>query len=82
MGTWDVGPFDNDTAMIFCDGHGDRDEDASEEAVAAAALVAAQCPSGRPVGSGYGPAQPPPELSARPARNRRSGPRPRSERAF
>ena len=86
MGTWDVGPFDNDTAMIFCDaldeaaedkrediirgsliraidGHGDRDEEASEEAVAAAALVAAQCPAGRPVSSGYGPGQPLPEPS-------------------
>lgn len=67
MGTWDVGPFDNDTAADF---GGDLDEvaegeregivrsaltrvidtaayleaPASEVAVAAAALVAAQCP--------------------------------------
>lgn len=73
MGTWDVGPFDNDTAADF---GGDLDEvaageregivrsaltrvidtaayleaPASEVAVAAAALVAAQCPGvSRPI---------------------------------
>ncbi|MFE7357183.1 DUF4259 domain-containing protein [Streptomyces sp. NPDC057543] len=71
MGTWDVGPFDNDTAADF---GGNLDEAAageregivrsaltrvidtaahleapeSEEAIAAAALVAAQCPGGDP----------------------------------
>lgn len=74
MGTWDAGPFDNDTAADFC---GDLDEAAvgeregivrgaltrvidtasgyleapeSDQAVAAAALVAAQCPGvSRPI---------------------------------
>ncbi|MFD0353989.1 DUF4259 domain-containing protein [Streptomyces sp. NPDC127110] len=87
MGTWDVGPFDNDTAADFC---GDLDEAAEAErpglvrdalvrvldaedpldqrlaveAVAAAALVAAQCPGGPPVTSPYGPDLAVPELPA------------------
>ncbi|GGP96696.1 DUF4259 domain-containing protein [Streptomyces roseolilacinus] len=86
MGTWDIGPFDNDTAADFC---GDLDEapagrregiirDAltrvigaagcleapeSEEAVAAAALVAAQCPGGEPAHPVYGPEEPLPDLT-------------------
>lgn len=86
MGTWDVGPFDNDTAADFC---GDLDEAAaderegiirgaltrvidtagylespeSEEAVAAAALVTAQCPGGDPAHPVYGPEEPLPDLT-------------------
>lgn len=86
MGTWDVGPFDNDTAADFC---GDLDEAAageregivrgiltrvidaaghseapeSEQAVAAAALVAAQCPGGEPLDPVYGPEEPLPDLT-------------------
>ncbi|MER7000573.1 DUF4259 domain-containing protein [Streptomyces sp. NPDC000410] len=86
MGTWDVGPFDNDTAADFC---GDLDEAAaeeregiirstltgvidtvgyleapeSEEAVAAAALVAAQCLGGEPADPVYGPEEPLPDLT-------------------
>ncbi|WP_175407506.1 DUF4259 domain-containing protein [Streptomyces sp. TRM64462] len=86
MGTWDVGPFDNDTAADFC---GDLDEAAageregiisgiltrvidtagyleapeSEQAVAAAALVAAQCPGGEPADPVYGPEEPLPDLA-------------------
>ncbi|MEU2159301.1 DUF4259 domain-containing protein [Streptomyces sp. NPDC019396] len=86
MGTWDVGPFDNDTAADFC---GDLDEAAageregiirgtlsraidtaryleapeSEEAVAAAALVAAQYPGGVPADPVYGPEEPLPDLT-------------------
>ncbi|WTU05372.1 DUF4259 domain-containing protein [Kitasatospora sp. NBC_00070] len=78
MGTWGIGPFEDDTAADFA---GDLDEaepdereklvrrallrtveaqdslDASEavEAVAAAALIAAQCPNGEPVTTGFGP---------------------------
>ena len=93
MGTWGIGPFDNDTAADFA---GDLDNalpgepealvrgvltrtvkatgylDEAQEAVAAAALIAAQCPSGRPVETVYGPEQPLPvfpddlrELAAR-----------------
>lgn len=89
MGTWDAGPFDNDTAADFC---GDLDEAGlgeregmvrgilavaadtagddylespdSDRAVAAAALVAAQCPGGEPVDSGYAPDEPLPDLVA------------------
>lgn len=86
MGTWDVGPFDNDTAADYC---GDLDDAAaaervgiirgtltrvidtagyleapeSEEAVAAAALVAAQCPGGEPADPVYGPDEPLPGLT-------------------
>ncbi|MEU7030602.1 DUF4259 domain-containing protein [Streptomyces sp. NPDC046275] len=86
MGTWDIGPFDNDTAADFSytvdeapedqragvlltafhevTGVGDEylDADQSVEAIAAAALVAAQCPGGDPVTSSYGPKQPIPPL--------------------
>ncbi|MEU7568555.1 DUF4259 domain-containing protein [Streptomyces fradiae] len=87
MGTWDVGPFDNDTAADFCGAldeaaEGEREgvvRDAllcvirtadyleapeAEEAVAAAALVAAQCPGGDPADSAYGPEEPLPDLTA------------------
>ncbi|MFF8545027.1 DUF4259 domain-containing protein [Streptomyces werraensis] len=76
MGTWDTGPFDNDTAADFANALDDakpeerealvrgvltRTVDATgylteaEEAVAAAALIAAQCPGGEPVDTPYGP---------------------------
>ncbi|MEU1597885.1 DUF4259 domain-containing protein [Streptomyces sp. NPDC005708] len=87
MGTWDIGPFDNDTAADFAD---DLDDAAAaeraalirgvlvrtvgnqdylegpdaEEAVAAAALVAAQCPGGEAVSPHYGPDEPVPVLPA------------------
>ncbi|MFH7594311.1 DUF4259 domain-containing protein [Streptomyces racemochromogenes] len=87
MGTWDVGPFGNDTAADFCASldeaaETDRprlvrdallrvlgtddplDQHLAVEAVAAAALVAAQCPGGRPVSSAYGPDLPVLALSA------------------
>ncbi|MGW1027737.1 DUF4259 domain-containing protein [Streptomyces sp. NPDC002577] len=87
MGTWDTGPFDNDTAGDFCfaldeaspderegiirdtlgrviDTTGYLDAQVSEEAVAAAALVAAQCPSGEPVDPHYGPKRPLPDLTS------------------
>ncbi|MFI6617968.1 DUF4259 domain-containing protein [Streptomyces sp. NPDC050528] len=86
MGTWDVGPFDNDTAADWC---GDLDDASPEErqglvrdtltraadtvdlldarvgdeAVAAAALVAAQCPGGEPAHPVYGPDEPLPDLT-------------------
>ncbi|GAA1542516.1 hypothetical protein GCM10009730_59440 [Streptomyces albidochromogenes] len=86
MGTWDIGPFDNDTAADF---GGDLDEAAageregtvrctlarvidtvgylaapeSERAVAAAALIAAQCPGGEPADPIYGPEEPLPDLT-------------------
>ncbi|MEU2112987.1 DUF4259 domain-containing protein [Streptomyces sp. NPDC019507] len=86
MGTWDVGPFDNDTAADWCDAldaattatregiirhalartidtTGRLDASVSEEAVAAAALVAAQCPGGEPADHGHGPEQPLPDLT-------------------
>ncbi|MFB7946510.1 DUF4259 domain-containing protein [Kitasatospora phosalacinea] len=90
MGTWDTGPFDDDTAADFA---GDLDDAAPEQraamvravltralhapdgldqagdqhAVAAAALVAAQCPGGEPVTTPYGPEQPlPPLVELRP----------------
>ncbi|MFI6639493.1 DUF4259 domain-containing protein [Streptomyces sp. NPDC050504] len=78
MGTWDVGPFDNDTAADWCGSLDDAlpeareglirdalvvtvdtadylDSDFAAQAVAAAALIAAQCPGGDPVDSAYGP---------------------------
>lgn len=87
MGTWDIGPFDNDTAADFAN---DLDDAAAgerealirgvlmctagnqdylegpdaEEAVAAAALVAAPCPGGEPVSPHYGPDEPVPVLPA------------------
>ncbi|WP_153456026.1 DUF4259 domain-containing protein [Streptomyces smaragdinus] len=83
MGTWDTGPFDNDTAADFAN---DLDDAKSEErepmirailtrtididavdwltepekAVAAAALIAAQCPGGDPIATPYGPETPMP----------------------
>ncbi|RPF30204.1 uncharacterized protein DUF4259 [Streptomyces sp. Ag109_G2-6] len=81
MGTWDTGPFGNDTAADFaCDlddaNPGEREAlirgvltrtiDATgwltegEEAVAAAALIAAQCPGGNPIDTPYGPEEPMP----------------------
>ncbi|WP_031014603.1 DUF4259 domain-containing protein [Streptomyces sp. NRRL F-5727] len=82
MGTWDIGPFDNDTAADFSyrvdeaadgkkadvllaafrevTGTGDDylDADFGAEAIAAAALVAAQCEGGEAVTTSYGPKQP------------------------
>ncbi|WP_406408610.1 DUF4259 domain-containing protein [Streptomyces sp. NBC_01643] len=76
MGTWDTGPFDNDTAADFANALDDaepaerealirgvltRTVDAAgylteaEEAVAAAALIGAQCPGGEPIDTPYGP---------------------------
>ena len=89
MGTWDIGPFDNDTAADFC---GDLDEAAageregivrgiltrvidtagyleapeSEQAVASAALVAAQYPGGEPADPVYVPEEPLPDLTGLP----------------
>uniref|UniRef100_A0AAU1HSZ6 DUF4259 domain-containing protein n=1 Tax=Streptomyces sp. NBC_00180 TaxID=2903632 RepID=A0AAU1HSZ6_9ACTN len=86
MGTWDVHPFDNDTAADFANDLDDAamaereslirrallraadDRDyleapEAEEAVAAAALVAAQCSDGEPVSIPYGPDEPIPTLS-------------------
>ncbi|WP_151771848.1 DUF4259 domain-containing protein [Streptomyces abyssomicinicus] len=88
MGTWDTGPFDNDTAADFCGAldeaaEGERlemvravllraagtdltvhlDAPLGEEAVAAAALVAGQCPRGEPVDTPYAPDEPLPDLT-------------------
>ncbi|MEV6508896.1 DUF4259 domain-containing protein [Streptomyces sp. NPDC051642] len=87
MGTWDVGPFDNDTAADWCGDLDDASPDArqglvrdalarsadtidyldariADEAIAAAALVAAQCPGGDPAHPHYGPDEPLPDLTA------------------
>ena len=83
MGTWDVGPFDNDTAADFGNAPENErenmirhaltravdttdylDSDTAVHAVAAAALVAAQCPGGQPVTTAYGPDHPIPHLAA------------------
>ncbi|MEV7585889.1 DUF4259 domain-containing protein [Streptomyces erythrochromogenes] len=86
MGTWDVGPFDNDTAADWCGDLDDAspearqglvrdtlaraagttdhlDADVADEAIAAAALVAAQCPGGEPAHPRYGPDEPLPDLT-------------------
>ncbi|MGI5350740.1 DUF4259 domain-containing protein [Streptomyces sp. CA-250714] len=86
MGTWDVGPFDNDAAGDFCAAldeasadaregivrdtlarvAGTRDyleADEAEEAVAAAALIAAQCHGGPSVDRFDGPEEPLPDLT-------------------
>ncbi|MFP8961254.1 DUF4259 domain-containing protein [Streptomyces nanhaiensis] len=86
MGTWDLGPFENDTAADFAgalDGtapdereslvrttlgravraRGYLDGSEGEKAVAAAALVAAQCPGGEPVSEYYGPKEALPAFS-------------------
>ncbi|MFF3770473.1 DUF4259 domain-containing protein [Streptomyces sp. NPDC002232] len=88
MGTWDIGPFDNDTAADFSyrvdeapeeqraevlraafrevTGTGGEylDADFAVEAIASAALVAAQCPGGAPVTTSYAPKKPLPTLPA------------------
>ncbi|MFC8507407.1 DUF4259 domain-containing protein [Streptomyces sp. NPDC057411] len=88
MGTWDIGPFDNDTAADFSarvdeaaaadkaavllaafrevteTGDDYLDSDFAAEAVAAAALVAAQCPGGDAVTTAYGPDERIPALPA------------------
>ncbi|MGY0063529.1 DUF4259 domain-containing protein [Streptomyces sp. LZ34] len=86
MGTWDVGPFDNDTAADFSgtldeaaadaragiihdtltrviDTAGYLEAPESEEAIAAAALITAQCPEGEPADPVYGPKEPLPDLT-------------------
>ncbi|OKI47505.1 DUF4259 domain-containing protein [Micromonospora sp. CB01531] len=78
MGTWDSGPFDNDTAADWCGDLDDADvakrpvlvrealsrsagedgyldADVACEAIAAAAIVAAQQPGGQPITSPYAP---------------------------
>ncbi|WP_393073156.1 DUF4259 domain-containing protein [Streptomyces sp. LN704] len=82
MGTWDIGPFGNDTAADFANALDDAGPEACEalirgvlvrtvvatgflseadEAVAAAALIAAQCPGGQTVvATPYGPETPMP----------------------
>jgi hypothetical protein len=78
MGTWDKGPFDNDTAADWCgslddaapnerepmiraalaavlDEDGYLDSDLAVEAIAAAAVIASQRPTGTPITSPYGP---------------------------
>ncbi|WP_306330010.1 DUF4259 domain-containing protein [Streptomyces venezuelae] len=86
MGTWDIGPFDNDTAADFSyrvdeapaekkaevlrtafrevieTGDAYLDADLADEAIASAALLAAQCPGGAPVTTSYGPKDPLPPL--------------------
>ncbi|WP_225640325.1 DUF4259 domain-containing protein [Streptomyces werraensis] len=73
MGTWGIGPFDNDAAADFADSLDTAEPERrvemvrkvlvrtidatgrltdADEAVAAAALVAAQCPGGEPVDEG------------------------------
>ncbi|MFD5661831.1 DUF4259 domain-containing protein [Streptomyces hirsutus] len=78
MGTWDVGPFDNDEAADFAYALDETAPDKREElvratlnravqapdylespqaqeAVGAAALIAAQCPGGEQISTSYGP---------------------------
>lgn len=85
VGTWDVHPFDNDTAADFANDLDDAvvaeretlvrrvliravdnqdylEAPEAEEAVAAAALVAAQCSGSAPAGIPYGPEEPIPTL--------------------
>jgi hypothetical protein len=87
MGTWDIQPFDNDTAADFANDLDDADTPErealirmvlmraadskdyleapeAEEAVAAAALVAAQCSGTEPANIPYGPEEPIPTLPA------------------
>ncbi|MFD8538522.1 DUF4259 domain-containing protein [Streptomyces rubrogriseus] len=87
MGTWDIHPFDNDTAADFANDLDDADTlervalirtvlmraahskdyleaPEAEEAVAAAALVAAQCSDTEPGSIPYGPEEPIPTLPA------------------
>ncbi|MFE4589879.1 DUF4259 domain-containing protein [Streptomyces laurentii] len=87
MGTWGIGPFDNDTAADWCGKlddtspearqglvrdtlaqaadtvDDDLDADLAGEVVAAAALVASQCPGGTPAHPHYGPDEPLPDLT-------------------
>ncbi|MGR7003182.1 DUF4259 domain-containing protein [Yinghuangia aomiensis] len=84
VGTWDTGPFDNDTAADFSialDEARLEEREAlvrdvltrtlnpdgclfeAEQAIAAAALVAAQCPGGQPVDPVWGPEQPMPAFA-------------------
>ncbi|OSC63616.1 hypothetical protein B5181_21940 [Streptomyces sp. 4F] len=86
MGTWDVGPFDNDTAADLCDALDEAtatereniirdtltraidtadylEAPESEEAVAAAALIAVQCPGGEPPDPVDGPEEALPDLT-------------------
>ncbi|MGV9289257.1 DUF4259 domain-containing protein [Streptomyces sp. NPDC003719] len=86
VGTWEMGPFDNDMAADFAnildDAAPDQREDLvratlsravqagdyleapeGEEAVAAAALIAAQCPGGDAVSASYGPEEPMPAFA-------------------
>ncbi|MCQ6552839.1 DUF4259 domain-containing protein [Streptomyces sp. C10-9-1] len=86
MGTWDVGPFGNDTAADWCGDLDDASPDArrgmvrdtlaraadaadrldaetADEAVAAAAPVAARRPGGEPAHPHYGPDEPLPDLT-------------------
>ncbi|MFC9625024.1 DUF4259 domain-containing protein [Streptomyces sp. NPDC056930] len=81
MGTWETGPFGNDTAADFANALDDAEPEVrealirgvlvrmidatgylmeAEEAVAAAALIAAQCPEGDPVDTPHGPETPMP----------------------
>jgi hypothetical protein len=86
MGTWGVGPFDNDDAADFAGDLDDAPADIRIEmigtvlervadpadddsrlsdaprAVAAAALIAAQCPNGAPIHPSYGPSAPMPQF--------------------
>ncbi|BFO18166.1 hypothetical protein SHKM778_45540 [Streptomyces sp. KM77-8] len=78
MGTWDIGPFENDMAADFAYTLDETPKDKCEslvratltrtiqtrdylespegaEAVAAVALIAAQCPGGKPISTSYGP---------------------------
>ncbi|MFK4152887.1 DUF4259 domain-containing protein [Streptomyces fungicidicus] len=78
LGTWDIGPFENDMAADFAYTLDEPAPDKREglvratlsrtiqardylespegaEAVAAAALIAAQCPGGEPISTSYGP---------------------------
>ncbi|MCW2873847.1 MAG: hypothetical protein JWL99_5167 [Streptomyces oryziradicis] len=85
VGTWDTGPFDNDTAADFANALDDAEPEErealirgvltrtvnatgtlveAEEAVAAAALIAAQCPGAEAVDTPYGPETPMPVFSA------------------
>ncbi|MEV8098947.1 DUF4259 domain-containing protein [Kitasatospora sp. NPDC085879] len=87
MGTWDIGPFENDTAADWANtlddtAPGDRERlirgtliraarnrdvlgyGDGVEAVAAAALVASQCPGGEPVTTVFGPEETLPTFAA------------------
>jgi hypothetical protein len=87
MGTWDVGPFDNDEAADFAHTLDETAPDKREElvratlnravqtpdylegpqaqeAVGAAALIAAQCPGGEQISTSYGPEEVLPTFAA------------------